>query len=144
MSISTTCAAIAETGKAIPGIKTVFSRPPVKLDTFQLPALIALHGAAIYPDSVLQGDLITEQREYRAQVVVSPEGQGNIETIEAAAETLLSAAAAHYMARPNLGIDWVISQVTGDSGVTELVSFDGLYIGFEIRLTVSETRVRTY
>jgi len=144
MSIASVCAAIADTGRGIPGITSAISRSPVKLDSYELPCLLALSGAAVYPGADVYGDLLTEQREYRAQVVVSAQGQGDIEAIEARAETLLQATAARFLSAPALGTTGLTSQVTGDTGVIELLSFDGGYIGFEVRLQVTETRLRTY
>ena len=144
MNISNVCAAIAETGKTIPGITSVFARSPVKVDTYSLPCLVALSGPATYPDASAEGSFITEQREFRVQIVVSSEGQGSIETIEAQTEILLQAATARFLSAPTLGIPFVICQVVGDTGVIELIGFNAGYIGFELRLMVTETRIRSY
>ena len=144
MSIASVCAAIAATGRGLPGLACALERSPVKLDSYELPCLVALHGAALYPGATLEGDLICEQREYRAQMVVSPEGQDDIQAIEILAERLLTATVERYLASPSLGTRGLICQVTGDSGVIELAGFDGGYIGFEVRLLVTETHPRSY
>jgi len=144
MNISNVCSAIAETGRTITGIKSVYQRSPVKIDTVDLPCLVALSGPASYPGAGAESDLVNEQREFRVQVVVSPEGQSDIEKIEADSETLLYATVQRYLAAPALGAPWLVSVVIGDTGVIELVSFDGMYIGFEVRLMVSDTRARNY
>jgi hypothetical protein len=135
--------AIADTGATITGIVKTFPRSPVKIDTAEVPCLIALSGNSIFPDAPVDGGLVTEQAEYTAQVVVAPIGQGNIETTEAQAEALLEVVIEKYMKTPTLGTTFVRSFVAGRSPVIELAGFDNLWIGFEVRLQVTQSYIRT-
>lgn len=145
MNLANICAAIAATGQTVADIKTAFSRSPAKLDSVELPALIALSGAAVYPDMATFSDSFVERREFKAQVAVAPVGQKkSAADIESEAEALLTELVDVYAGAPSLGDEGVTAQVLSDTGVIALASFDNQYIGFEVRLLVSETRLRAY
>jgi hypothetical protein len=127
--------AIADVGKEVSGITKTFTQSPLKVDSAELPALIALAGPALY-DGGPYGGLYWEQRQFRAQVVVGALGQRNSKLVEETAEALLEDVRDAFRARPSLGDAGVDCAVLGDGGVVILGGFEGEFIGFEVILQV--------
>jgi hypothetical protein len=118
--------------------------PPVKIDTAELPAAFAFTGQA--SDEENRGeDLVYETRQYAVQVAVIPVGQGTPAEREKRCRPVLIAVKNKLRQYPHLGVAGVQRmRVTGDSGVVVLPSYEGQYIGFEVRLTVLTLIKRTY
>lgn len=119
--------------------------PPGKLDTADLPAVYTLTGAATDDFQSGGSDSDRETRVYRVQVAVLPVGQGTPAERETRCAPILVAVKDALRARPHLGVAFVERAVVlGDSGIVILPEFDGAFIGFEIRLQVTELLGRTY
>jgi hypothetical protein len=157
MSIATVCAAI----KAILDGQTVtvgsetytiraFDPPPAKLDTADLPACYAFTGTASNDWPNAMSDDYREARLYRVQCAVLPEGQATPELREARVRPMIvwlrDRLASYPILRTSdasvLHVERTL--VMGDSGIAILPEWDGKFIGFEVRLQVTELVTRTY
>lgn len=151
MSIELVCAAIKT---VVDGLSPVaagatetydlkgFNPPPAKADTAQLPGVWTFTGPATYIDGA---DWLTEERTYLVQCAVLPVGQGTPAEREQRCRPLLVALRAALIAHPHLGVAFVQrTRLLGDSGITVLPEYDGAFIGFELRLGVTEIVARSY
>jgi len=122
-----------------------YNPPPVKADTAELPAAFAFTGAANDDEVGPGAQNVYETRQYAVQVAVIPAGQGTPAEREMRCRPILVAVKNKLRQSPHLGVLGVQRmRVTGDSGVMVLPSYEGLFIGFEVRLTVLTLIQRTY
>lgn len=147
MSIETVPPAIVVIGEGVSGILTAKDPPPAQIDTAQLPCLFVFTGEASCDWELLgDPDVGVESRTYRVQVAVVPRNQATPETRETRCRPLIGAVRDALASRPSLGgVTGVLnSVVTGDSGVAILPEYEAKFIGFEVRLEVTEIIARTY
>ena len=144
MSIEAVCASLAAIGETVTGIRYAFVKPPKALDTANLPALYPLVGRATDDDASV--DYIVETRVYRVQVAILPFGQGTIEQIETLGRRLIPLVKAAFHARRSLeNVPTVQAvRVVGDTGLVNLQSYDGKFIGFEVEVEVMEYDRRNF
>lgn len=149
MTIETVCTAIARIGATITGITKAFEEPPAIIDTAQMPALYTFIGRSNDRDNDLGSEYAIETRVYRIQVAVLPKGQSSRVAAEETIRSLLSTVKEVFRNRPSLahtsdagvrgGVDNVQwARVIGDSGPVSLTEYQGMYIGFEVYLEVTE------
>jgi hypothetical protein len=138
--------ALAAANKAALGIETAKDPPPAALDTALLPCLYVWTGPAQYSAVDLGSDYVLETRLYRVQVAVAPEGEATPEMLEARTRPILTAARDMYFSWPQINATtWVqTSQPISDSGVILLPEYGSKFVGFELRVQVSEHIKRTY
>ena len=146
MSIETIQSGIAAIGDEMkPSLTKTFSTPPGKLDTAELPALYAFTGSAAYDWSVDGTDECQETRTYRVQVAVLTREEANPEAREKRCRPLLNLARDTFAKHRKLGNVRGVKRsiVDSDSGIVILPEYEGRFIGFEIRLKVSEGVTRS-
>jgi len=137
--------AIAAIGKLVPGITSSMDPPPPTINTASLPLLYALTGESDYDDT-RGSELLWVTRIYRIQVAVIPRNQATPNTRETQCRPLISAVRDTFAQYPQLGnvLGVQNARVVGDTGVALLPDWEGLYVGFEVRLEVTSVVERTY
>lgn len=119
--------------------------PPAGLETAQLPGQYTLTGPATDDDASGGDDQVRETRNYIVRVPVLPVGQGTAVERETRVTPILIAVKDWLRRYPHLGTTYVEQvRVVGDSGVVTLPDFDEAFIGFDIRVSVTELVPRTY
>ena len=145
MSIETVCAGLVAIGADVAGIESAPDPPPENLDSASLPALYALTGESMDDDTMLGAEFVQEIRTYRVQVAVAAYGEGTVAQTEGKARPLIQLVKSAYANRPNLESILNVQKVRvlGDSGVEILAEYGGKFIGFEVRVEVTEYASRT-
>ncbi len=122
-----------------------YNPPPPKADTAELPAAFAFTGAATDDDAIDGAEQVRETRQYALQVLVLPIVQGTPAEREKRCRPVLIAVKNKLRQYVHMGVAGAQRmRVTGDSGVVILPSYDGMFYGFEVRLTVLTLIQRAY
>ena len=145
MSITSVCAAIASVGAVCSEIGEAVDPPPPAINSDTLPLLYVRTGPADYERREGEERYI-ERRTYQVRVAVLAAAHASPSDRETKCRTVLDDVKHTFMKYPQLGLTTGVirADVVGDSGIITLPDYSGLWDGFEVRLSVSEVRVRTY
>ena len=139
MSITTTLATLQAKHLAIVGITTAPTNWPSSINTADLPMAITLPAEGTWTTAAIGLD--RQDRTYRIMVYVEPLGQRTVDERMDAVIPLIGSLGAAYLGDLGIAADTNIDQVQlpiTDSGPTVLTFAEIDYIGFEMRLTITE------
>lgn len=130
--------AIANTAKAELGIEIARYPVPPNLDTFKLPCLYVLTGAATYDRQRLGDDGVAVTRQYLIQVAVLPRDMATPTDRETRVPPIIDACREVFFRYATLNGTTGVEEAypTGDSGVVLLPLWDAKYFGFEMTFEV--------
>jgi len=145
MPINDTCEHIVAIVGAVSGIRAGIDPPPAQLDTGKFPACYVLAEQATDTED-LGSDMRLETRAYSVHVAVIPKGQVSIVTAQDQVRALIPPVKTALASYPQLNAAPLVqnARVEGDSGVIVLPTYDEKFIGFEVRLSVTEYVKRAY
>lgn len=144
MTITLVNEALALILAEVTGIEATFALPPPSLDTAALPACYILTGGG--SDTYETDDFDSEDRIYRIQIAVVPRGQASAEVRETRCRALIHSVKNKLKSYTNLERTPFVRnmRVQGDSGIVVLPEYGAKYVGFEVRVNVTELIHKTY